>query len=118
LGAIAITGCLAAPTQGSKTFTSRPPRTSTRCIIEPPSTCEAPCHFTLLVTYQTPSGTRGKEKLPDASQRVVRAQQFDGPVSFAMRCDEWSQTQTVRREKTERAWAAHFVPTGEGECAV
>ena len=59
-------------TQGRVTFTSRPPRRSTRCITEPPSTCEAPCHFTLLVTYQTPSGTRTKEKLPNASQRAVR----------------------------------------------
>ena len=58
--------------QRSTTFTSRPPRTSTRCIIEPPSICEAPCHLTLLVTYQTPSGTRGKEKLPATSQGVVR----------------------------------------------
>jgi hypothetical protein len=59
--------------QGSVTFTSRAPRTSTRCIIEPPWTCEAPCHFTLLVTYQTPSGTFAKEKLPEGSQRVVRS---------------------------------------------
>jgi hypothetical protein len=53
-------------------LTSLPPRTSIRCIIEPPSGCEAPCHLTLLVTYQTPSGTRGKEKLPEASHGVVR----------------------------------------------
>ncbi len=58
--------------QGSMTFTSRPPCTSTRCIIELPSTWEAPCHFTLAVTYQTPSGTPGKEKLPELSQRAVR----------------------------------------------
>ncbi len=64
--------CRARSTQGSMTFTSRPPRRSTRCMTEPPSTCESPCHFTLLVTYQTPSGTRGKEKLPIASQRTVR----------------------------------------------
>jgi hypothetical protein len=58
--------------QGSDTLTCRPPRKSTRCIIEPPSICEAPCHFTLLVTYQTPSGTREKEKLPEGSQLVLR----------------------------------------------
>ena len=74
--------------QGSTTLTRRPPRTSTRCIIEPPSIsppCAYPpaaaatgtmvtaCHLMLVVTYQTPSGTRGKEKLPPASQRVVRS---------------------------------------------
>ena len=31
-----------------------------------------PSHFTAVVTYQTPSGTRGKEKLPEASQVVRR----------------------------------------------
>ena len=55
--------------QGSVTFTNFPPRTSTRFIIEPPSArSPGPSHFTLVVTYQTPSGTRGKEKLPEASQ--------------------------------------------------
>ena len=28
--------------------------------------------MTLVVAYQMPSGTRGKEKLPAVSQRVVR----------------------------------------------
>ena len=52
------------------TLTRRPPWTSTRCIIELPWVPS--CHFTLLVTYQTPSGTPGKEKLPEASRRAVR----------------------------------------------
>src|SRR3954462_3554907 len=59
-------------TQGSVTFTCRPPRSSTRCIIEPPSACGPACHLTLLVAYHTPSGTWVKEKLPEESQRVVR----------------------------------------------
>ena len=55
------------------TLTSRPPCTSTRCIIELPSTWEGPCHLTLVVTYpNAPSGTPGKEKLPEVSQRAVR----------------------------------------------
>ena len=59
--------------QGNVTFTSLPPRTSTCFIIEPPSArSPGPSHFTLVVTYQTPSGTRGKEKLPEASQVVRR----------------------------------------------
>ena len=49
-----------------------PPRRSTRCISEPPSCWPPASHFTLVVTYQTPSGTRWKEKLPEASQRVLR----------------------------------------------
>ncbi len=45
--------------------------------------------------------------------------EFDGPVTVTMRCNAWSDTQTVRRAKGEKAWAAKFVPVADGEdCSI
>jgi hypothetical protein len=43
---------------------------------------------------------------------------FDGPVTFSLRCEEWSHELTVRRTSGERAWAASFVPEGAGDCVL
>ncbi|MBL8957405.1 MAG: hypothetical protein JNK82_41915 [Myxococcaceae bacterium] len=40
---------------------------------------------------------------------------FDGPVTMTMRCEAWSETQTVRRARGEKAWGAKFVPVADGE---
>jgi hypothetical protein len=44
--------------------------------------------------------------------------EFDGPVSATMRCNDWSETRTVKRGKSERAWFAMFVPPDAGECSI
>jgi len=41
--------------------------------------------------------------------------EFDGPINVTMRCSEWSDTQTVRRAKDEKAWAVKFLPSASGE---
>jgi hypothetical protein len=60
----------------------------------------------------------GRELTLSAMVGKFQGAEFDGPVTFTMRCDRWSDTQTVVRAKGERAWAAHFVPDADGECAV
>lgn len=52
---------LATKSQGNVAFASFPPCTSTRFIIEPIS-AQPPRPSAAVVTCQTPSGTRGKEK--------------------------------------------------------
>ena len=64
------------------TLTRRPPWTSTRCIILLPWVPS--CHFTLLVTYQTPSGTPGKEKLPDRSAPCAQGRDVERVVALEL----------------------------------
>src|SRR5262249_48184165 len=46
---------------------------------------------------------------------TLQGTEVDGAVTVTMRCSEWSDTQTVRRAKGERAWAVTFLPRSKGE---
>jgi hypothetical protein len=44
--------------------------------------------------------------------------ELDAPLTVSMRCEAWSQTQTVSRAKDSKAWLAIFTPQDTGDCHI